>query len=247
METNMETNVGMELIPRASLDLMEAALTYLDTIEEVKIRNHHEYEEAAGICKQIKTHINTLEKSRKELVDPYNKKVSAINAKYKDVTNALQNGDGHIRRAMSTFYQEQERKRQEEQRKRDAEAAELRRKAEEKARLEAEKAEQYRQQGREEMAEKAEARMETQIEIATTVVAPEVEQKKVSGISYRTEYEARINDKKAAVLFCIENPSFIDTVTIDIKAIERAAKAFKGNLAIPGMEIIEKKIPIVRS
>jgi DNA repair exonuclease SbcCD ATPase subunit len=244
----METaTVGTELIPRTSIELMEAALEYLNSIREIIIKTQPEYEEAASVCKQIKGHINTLEKNRKELVEPYNKKVKAINDKYKEVTTKLQNGDGHIRQAMSAYYQEQERKRQEEQRKLQAEADEKRRKAEEAARKEAEKVEQYRQEGREEMAQKAEARMETAVEVATTTVAPEVEQKKVSGISYRTEYECHVKDHKAAVLFCIDSPNFVGTVLIDIKAIERAAKAFKGKLSIPGIEIIEKKIPIVRS
>lgn len=232
-----------ELIPQSSIELMKTALHFLDTMQKVNIRTQDEYENAVGICKQIKSHINSLEKDRRSLVAPYNKKVTAINGKYKDVTSKLKNGDEHIRLAMREYHQEQVLKRQEEQRKREAEAAEIRRKAEKKARLEAEKAAKYREMGREEMAEKAEARVETAVEVAQTTVAPEVEEKKVSGVSYRTKYECVVEDKKTAIHFLVDNPMFIDHVIVDTKAIERAAQAFKGKLEIPGLKINITKIP----
>lgn len=242
----MDTN-ETALIPQSSLVLMENALKYLESIKLITIKTEQEYENSASACKEVKAHINSLEKDRKALVNPYNKKVKAINEHYKTVTTKLTNGERQFKGAMSVWYQEDQRKKQEERRKRDAAAEEVRRKAEETARKEAEKAVRYRIEGRNKMAAEAEARMETAVLVSVDTVASEVEEKNVSGISYRTDYVCEVEDLKAAVNYCLDNPMFKAHVILDIKALERVAKAAKGNLGIPGIKVIEKKTPVVRS
>ncbi len=235
------------LIPQSNATKMKEALTYLDSIKLVTIATEQENENVGAACKEVKKLYNDLEKDRKALVDPENKRVKAINEHYKTVTSKLQNGERQFKNAMSIFFQAQERKRLEDQRKLEAEAEEIRRKAEEAARKEAEKVEKYREAGREKMAQEAEARMETAVEIVTETVAPEVEQKKVAGISFRTDYICEIENMRAAVDYCLDNPMFRNHVFLDIKALERVAKAAKGELGIPGIKVITKKTPIVRS
>lgn len=227
--------------------LMNQALEFVGTIVEVKPKTDAEYQNAVELCRVCKKHINDLESARKDQVKPLNDEVKAINGEYSTVTTRLLNGETVLKRAMSVYAQEQERKRIEEQRKRDAEAAEARRKAEEAARKEAEKAEAYRQQGRDDMAEKADARVEAHIDRAVNTVAVEVESTaKAAGASYRKDYVFTIVDKRAAILHCIDNPMFADHVALDVKALEKIAKASKGKLVIPGITVRETLTPIVR-
>ena len=243
MSTQVETK---ELIPLSSKNLIEEAVKFLGDIQEIKIENDQQYNNALELCKSIKSKANGLEKDRKVIVAPLNQDVKTINAEYKSVTLKLDNAERRIKSAASVYWSEKERKRLEEQRKRDAEAEEQKRKAEEAARKEMEKEQSYREQGRDDMADKAAARAETHIDRATNTVALEVEKMKVSGVHYRTDYEVQVLDKRAAVNDLMASNNFSEHVIIDVKAIAKVAKAFKGKLNIDGLKIIEKKTPVVR-
>ena len=243
-----------ELITKESVDRMAEALKVLESIESVEIKTREQYENAAEIQKDIKKSIKDLEKDRTGIVKPFNDKVKAVNAKFKEVTLKLNNGASHIGNAMSKWYQEEERKRLAEQRKREAEAEKKRKAAEAAAIKEQEKAEQYHSEGREDMAEKAEARAESKLDEAVTTVAAEVEEKKVAGVSYRTEYSVCIEDTKLAVASILESESFAVMITGDDKikerleaSIKRMVVAMKGNFTLDGVKITSTKKPVIRS
>jgi len=236
------------LVPQQAKDLIKEALGFLDSIQEIVIKDESQYQNAVKSCQEIKRLNKLLEGEKKTLTEPYYRPYKDIMAEFKDPIDSLKGGETKFKRAMTAYAQEKQRRQIAEQRKRDAEAAEIRRKAEEKAQKEAEKADEYRNQGKTEMAEKADMRAETALEKAVETVAPEVEdQTKAKGLSFRTDYVCEIEDKKAAILFMVENPMFIDSLDIDIGALNRAAKTFKGNLVIPGIRVIPKQIPIVRT
>jgi paraquat-inducible protein B len=149
------------LIPAESQDRIQKALEFFHSLRELKITSQQEYDSATDLIKQVKTNIKALEDDRTLLVKPFKEKATAIDTHYRGVKVQLENAERVIKGGMSQWFQEQERKRLEVQRKLEAEAEAKRQAAEEAARKEAEKAELYRQQGREDMAAKAEARMET--------------------------------------------------------------------------------------
>ena len=236
-----------ELIPVEAKQLMKQALEFVGTLTEIKTSTEQEYQNVVELCKSCKSLFKTLEEKRDSLVRPFNTQVDEINAEFKVVTSKLKNGEKVIKDAMSKYAQEQEPIRIEEQRKLNAIAEERRKKADEAAQKELDKANAYREQGRDEMADKAEARAETKIEVATTIVAPVVESKaKAQGASFKTTWTVRITDLRAAVLFCIDNPMFQNHVTLDTKALDRVAQAAKGNLPIPGIEVNKSLTPILR-
>jgi hypothetical protein len=64
---------------------------------------------------------------------------------------------------------------------------------------------------------------------------------KVTGVSYRTTYSARVTDKAALVKFCAANPQFIHCVTPDMPALNALARSMKTNLQIPGVVVDEAR------
>jgi hypothetical protein len=235
-----------ELIPLSLSAMIETALTELESIREIKISSDEENTAASVECQKLTKLRKDLEAKKLEVTKEWRDKVATINGAVKTVVDKTQNGENALRRAMSTYYQEQERKRKEAERKAQAEAEEARRKAEEAARKEAEKAAQYREQGREEMAEKAEARAEAKIETASTIVAPVIEAKKVAGISFREEITVQVTDEVAAKRYCSSDPMLTQCVSLDTAAIKRIRKAVP-TLKIDGISFAIVKTPVVRS
>jgi hypothetical protein len=250
-----EENVKLsELIPQDKVSKLAESLKLLDSIESVEIKTQDQYENAAEVQKSIKKSIKELEKDRKDIVKPFNDKVKMVNVKYKEVTNKLDNGANKIGNALSVYYQEQKRIADEKQRKLEAEAEEKRRKAEDAAKKEQEKADKYRDEGRDEMAAKAEARAETKIDEAATTVAQEVKVEKPKGLSFRTDYDIKIEDMSLAVQSILSNEFLEDLILQDDKikdqlesSLKKIAKTKKGNLKIKGVKVTEKQVPITRT
>jgi hypothetical protein len=236
------------IIPVENQERIKKALEFCESLTQIKINSQEQYDNAVAICKQIIAGLNSLENDRKALTGPLDKKMKSINAEYKIVTSKFGNAERVIRNGMETFFQEKERIRLEEQRKLEAEAEAKRKAAEEKAAAEQRKADAYREQGREDLAAKAEARAETAETIAATVTAPIVENTaKGSGVSYRTVWEAVIEDQNAAILFCANNSILSSYVTLDINGLIRLCAAQKGNLQVSGIRFIEKKKSNIRT
>lgn len=242
----MEPTVSTELIPLDKRELIDSALEFFGNIEEIKVSNEQEYENSLELCKIIKGKANELLATRKALVKPKKDEAKEIEAEFNDPINKLANAESKIKSAASIYYTEKERKRLLEVRKRQAVVDEKNRLEAERAEREQKKADEYREQGKEELADKAEARAEDHADQAINTVAAEVEETKISGVHFRTDYEVKVVDKLKAVNACMASPQFQNHVHIDTKALERVAKAFEGNLNLDGIEVIEKKTPVVR-
>lgn len=246
--TTTQTTNSTSLIPVEKQEKIQKALEFFTSLREIKFTNQAEYDRGTELCKQIKAEIKTLEDDRTALVKPFNEKVNVINGTYKDVRSKLENAERVLKSGMSAFFQEQERKRIEAQKKLEAEAEAKRKAEEERAEKERQKAEQYRAEGREDMAAKAEARAETAEAVASTTVAPVVQNTaKVQGVTYKTVYKVIVEDQARAIVFCATNPMLSQYVTLDVKGLERVALAMKGKLTCEGLKVIEDKQVVVRS
>jgi len=235
------------LIAQETLDKMKTALETLSSIEEIEITNAEQNLNAGGIQRDVQGAIKTVEALRKEAVKPFDEKRKVIQKEFMNVLNQLKAGKDKIGSAMIDFDNAEKRRIALEQKKLEAEAEEKRRKAEKAAEAEAAKIEKYQSEGKEELAEKAQARMEDKIEEATTTVATEIKQEKVSGVSYRTDYVVEVEDHFKAIPFLLENSLTSHLIGINVPALKAMVKASKGVMTIPGVKIKKTQTQIVRS
>jgi hypothetical protein len=61
---------------------------------------------------------------------------------------------------------------------------------------------------------------------------------KVTGITSRTTYSARITDPLALLQHIVAHPDFINLVTFNVAALNGLARNLKGALKLPGVEVI---------
>ena len=225
------------LIPVRDKETLGKALEYWHSVEEIEIKSQEHFDNAAKVCIELAAYRKGLEKRRKELKSPHDEKGTYIQTEYMAVMSPLSNGEKKLKHAMGTYQMEAKRKADAENAKKAAEAEEVRRKAEERAAEEQKKADAYREQGREEMAEKAEVRAEAQVEKSVSVVAETVELKTTGkGITFSEYWEAELIDKKAFLRYCLDtNPLYLQQVTVNVKPYEAMQKKFNGELKIPGV------------
>ena len=81
-------------------------------------------------------------------------------------------------------------------------------------------------------------------EAVEPVIVPK-EMPKVAGISYRTDWSARVIDKKKFVEHCAQHGK-LEYLEINMKLLNSFAKSFKDTIELPGIEIISKKVQITR-
>jgi regulator of protease activity HflC (stomatin/prohibitin superfamily) len=236
-----EQVVENELIPEEIQVKLERSLSYWDSVQSVTVSSQAEYDSTFEICKNLKSGFNVLEKYRKELVQPHNEKVKTINAQFKAVQDILANGEKQLKRAMTTYHTQEQLRIQAENRRIAAEAEAKRQAEMERARKEMEKANAYREQGREDLAEKAEVRAEARAEVAETIVAEVVmPTTKKSGSSFTEKFKVEIVDKFEFVREAANNSMFMGYIEIDIKALEKIANATKGQMQFPGCRITKE-------
>lgn len=238
-QDSLALEVGTALIPADIHKEIQAALEYCRSVVEITIEDDEQNNSASLMLKQIGETVKTLEKRRKELKAPWADKASAVDKEFRIPSEALSNLDRRIRQAMSSYYAKQQAERERLAREAEAKAAEERRKAELKAQAERQKADAYREQGRTEMAERAEARADEALDKAAATVAPVVQAPKILGASMLDHWTVKVVDKNAAVAACMANSLLVAAVVIDTKFLETLedSKAIKGNLKINGCEI----------
>jgi hypothetical protein len=236
-----------DLIPLEAHDKIKDVFSFLNSIVEIKIDSEDQYKKAGEHLVDIKRSYNELEVMRKEVVKPLNDKVSGVNGYFKEYTEKLVKAEQTFKNGRLVWFTEQERKRIEEQKKLEAEAAEERRKAEEKAEAERIKAEAYREKGREDLADKAEARAETAETIAVNTVAQVVEKIDTGKSSMREVYKVEIQDQKSALMAIANNAALSCFLKIDIAGLEKFANVTKGNLVIDGVRVYKTFIESVRT
>jgi len=224
------------LVPQDTKDKIEKLLAELESYKEFTVKTETEAKNLNNIMVAYKGQMKKIDTQRKEAIKPYYPKYKYLNDVYNDVIKKVKSFVNNCDVALGKWEREQRIKRQAEQAKRDAEAAEKRRKEEEAARKELEKAEKYKDVGRTDMAEKAEARADEHFEKAEKTVAPAVEETKLANTHYVETYIASIVNKKAAVNYCLSIPALEGCIDINLKALERQQKAAEGKWEIPGIK-----------
>lgn len=103
----------------------------------IKVTSPNSAQTAIHVVKQVKEYLKSVEKKRKDLVDPLNNEVKRINAYAKEIEQPLLKAEAYIKGQLVAFEQEQERIR--EAARKSAEAERLRLEAEHEAKEEAER------------------------------------------------------------------------------------------------------------
>ncbi|MHB8815455.1 MAG: hypothetical protein ACYDAE_19600 [Steroidobacteraceae bacterium] len=219
---------------------------------EFRITTIDQRQLAAQECIRLNSIGAKLEAMRKEITTPIDRAKQRVMDLFRPESERVTNAVAAIKRAMRVWDDEQERLRLEEQRRREEiarrererlerEAAEARRKADEKAAAERQAAEAARIAGDLEAAAKherkadqveqrAETKVETLTELASTVVAPVVQAEipKVGGMSGRVVWKFEVLD-----------PNLVprEFLTVDEAKIRRYVGAMKGDSKIAGVRV----------
>lgn len=193
------------------------------------------FEEAAELLKGINGLLNEAEVHHRPVIDAAHRAHKAALEALKRITTPLEEAQRLIKSRVSSFLDEQERKRREEQRRIEEEQAKAR-EAEIEAQLEA--------------AEAAGAsNAEVEAIIAQPVFAPPVvvpPTHKVEGIAQRENWKARVVDKSALVKAAAGNPMLMALLEVNQPALNSLARSMKSTLNVPGVEVYNDPIVSVR-
>ena len=185
--------------------------------QAMEIKNDATYVSSGEGLKKIKT----VRKRITDFIGPMKKSTheawKKVVASEKGLLAPLDTAEGIIKRKMVSWDQEQEKSRRDEQRRLDEEARKL---AEEEQLKEAEAAEARGDN------EEADEILNAEVEVAP-VILPEATPK-VAGISKRKNWKAR-------VVNAAQVPE--EYKTVDLQKLNAVARATKGTLKIPGVEI----------
>lgn len=220
-------------------------LTEFAETKEVIIRSVEERDNALDVVKRVKIAYDEFEADRKEITKPLNDKVTSVNTTYKSVTSILLSIEKLFKDALTVWDNKQEQKKLEADRAAQIEADRIRRAAQNMADKELEKAEAYREQGKDTLADKAEAKAEEALNTATSTVAPVYTYDKGSGTSFKIEYEATIQDAHKAIN-ALNTDQYRHMIEINTGALGKLAKSLNGKLVLEGVLITAKKKVAIR-
>ena len=241
----------MKMLPESALKVItdaEIALkqfeTFMTGTESVLIINtEEEYNNAAVVIKSIKDHKKSVEEQKSIVVPPLFKTYKDTLAPFSLVLDNIEDKVTAIESAGRIFRKKIEAEAAEKQRLLDVAAAQERKKAEDKAEAERIKADAYRNEGREDMAVKADARADKAEEKADSVVAPIVQanipQNTRGAFNTRKSYSARIS--RVADLLEHFKKGVPKNVEAEIQKWANGQARLSGGMAstIPGIEFYE--------
>ena len=147
----------------AEQEVAEQVSVVVARARAIEVSSPEQATDATAFLSEIKAAQTRSEKSRKFIVDPFNKQIRAINARFKDMVAPLNEADVLVRSKVLAYTQEQERIRAQEQARLDAE----RRAAEEQAEAERRRLAGEAQRAEQEAAE-AEQRRQAEMAAATS-------------------------------------------------------------------------------
>ena len=240
---------------RAASETKQQALSLL-------VRTPREYEQVSEFVSQVKAKQKEIDGYRTYLKEPYLEGGRRVDEFFKPPLNFLKEAEAAAKTKLLGYQEEQRRIAAEEQKKLEEKARKEREALEAKARQEREradaeaaeikrKADEARQSGdlaqavtlqhqATKLVEKSEAKAETLLSKASSVVAPKVEAyiPPVVGQSSRTIWKARVVD--AALV-----PR--EYLVVNEKMLDQVAGATKGKLTVPGVEFFSEQIMSARA
>lgn len=194
ISVSVSVPVGLDSGPQA---MLVAARSYVIDCPDM-------YEAAADDLKAVKAKFRELDAKRKEIVEPLNKAVKAVNDLFRPPLDYLTEAESVLKGALLTYDQEQEAKRKAEQERQEAlahaEQARLRAEAEAATRAEREarmEAERIEREAREKSAAEARAAAAA-IAQAKTAEARKAAQKAAEEAAQRAEAERIAREAEAA-------------------------------------------------
>jgi hypothetical protein len=193
----------------------------LSRANEIVITNQTTYEQSIVLRMAIKDKLKIVDTLRKSITKPLDEAKAKVMDLFRPITTNLDMAEKRIKEIVINYENEQERKRREAEAKLQAEA--------EKKRIEAmRKAEEARAAGKENIAEKYEAKAES---VPTPIIAPTFERPK--GFSTRTIWKYRIKDES------LIPRSYLMP---DEKKLSKQATATHDSIQIPGIEFYSVEI-----
>jgi hypothetical protein len=233
----------MEVLNRTELVLKQFSDFMTGENSTLIIRNEAEYVNAAQVIAAVKSHKKDIEAAKESVVTPLYTEYKETLAQFKSPLDKVEEKIAALENAGREFRQRVEADARKQQAIADAKAAEERRKAEEKAEAERKKAEAYREQGRDDLANKADLRADNAEMKSQSVVAPIIQAPIApsfrGSFNTRKNWQAKIN----RVDLLLEHfksacpPEVEKAALIWANAQARAAKGSKST--IPGIEFYE--------
>ena len=236
----------------------EESTALVRTAAEIAIRSDSDYERAGEIGVELQTRIRRIEEFRDRQIEDWKDvrrealaAMRRLEQDYKPFLEPLVDAKEKLRRAMTAYRSEQERKRRIEAEKAAAEAA---KKAEAERRKREKIAESLKKKGLEREAEEVVARAPVTVE---PVAAYEPPTPKVRNVLAKKEKRARFDGPaqyqrlaKAVEQWNAAHPDEpvipAQFWTLDEKAIQREVKRTNGMIAIPGCEFYDHEETMLR-
>ena len=236
-----------ELIPIQLKELVKEALNFCDSITKIMITTQKEYISNCELTKKVTGYSKQIEKERKALLAPFEQQKKEINIYFKTIQHPLSNLREKLRDSLEDYTEKQTQKRFAAQRKANAEAEKECQRLAAQAKRDEEKARKAAEKGKTKKAEAFQERSAVRQEMAEKVVPIEIpkEMPKVEGISYRTDWSAKVTDKEKFIAYCLQHEKF-DYLEINMSLLNIHAKGFKNTIELPGIEFCSTKIQITR-
>jgi hypothetical protein len=237
-----ETTI-LKLIPTDAERRIADVTTFLNSekIVSVTCGTDTEYLAAGELIKELKKIDKELDGIHREIKDPLVKQSKAIDGRFRPVFDLVTDRIKAINAAIWKYDRDKEAERQKAQAEADRLAREQQKKLQEKAAAEAAKAEEYRKQGREDLAAKRDEKAATLQATAEVIqpVAVQVAPPKIQGLITVETWKGRITDKAAAMKWAVAAGMF-NLFDVNDGALNAQAKACKGEMQIPGVEWIKE-------
>ena len=213
----------------ASRELAAEASGFLNASQTFKIATTEQYELAGDRLRGIKALRQKIAETFDQHIKRAHEAHKALVKEKSDAEAPLTAAEGIYKRAMLTFQQDQERRRQEEQ----ARAEEAARKEREKLEAQAAKAEE---RGKVEKAETLRA-------VATTIATPVIASTtpKVSGISTRSTWRAEVTSKPDLIKAVAAGTVPMAALDPNDTFLNQQARSLKNELNYPGVKAVEEK------
>jgi hypothetical protein len=203
------------------------------------ITTTEQYEQTAGLLKGVKAYRDRVE----VFFAPHKKRAhdawkGLVDEEKKALEPALR-AEGEIKAELSRYHTEQELIRLAEQRRLEEEA----RKRDEAARLEEAAALELEAQrtGDADLRQQAQELVDTPVETPTVQVASFTP--KVSGLSFRETWSARVDDLKKLIAWVAKNPSDFNLLQPNMTALNAKARSQKQGMSVDGVKAVCTKTP----
>lgn len=212
----------------------------------VVINSEEEYSAAAAVIKTVKLHKKKVEDSKNAVVTPLYAVYKDTLAEFTPVIKSIDDKVQALESAGRVFRAKVAEEARQKQLELDRIAAEERRKAEEKAEAERKKAEAYREQGRDDLADKAEMRADNAeakaAETVAPIVTPSIPKNTRGSFNTVKRYAARVARVKLLMEYYAANEAAVpqNVIAEAEKWASGLARAAKSTVStIPGVEFYE--------